>query len=271
MIPLPALSLVVLLTGCTATTQPAVSHPIGRITDEHLNEASGLIASRADRNVLWTHNDGNDAVLFAIRRDGTIVRRMKVNAKIHDWEDITLDDRNRLYISDTGNNDKNRKHVTVYRMAEPDPGKITSLTPDRTYRLRFAGKPFNGESLFLLKDTGYLIAKRDEGDPAEVWSFALGASDDTQELKHVMTIPGVDHPVTAAALNADASLLAILTREGVYFFQINGDIAGLSKLKPTVVAIPPLKNEGCCFVSNDELLTIAESGEIYSVPVPQAH
>jgi hypothetical protein len=271
MIPLPALSLVVLLMGCAATTQPNSARSIGRITDKHLNEASGLIASRVESDVLWTHNDGSDAVLFAIRRDGTVVARVKVNAKIHDWEDVTLDDRNRLYIADTGNNDKHRKHVAVYRVPEPDPSKVGSVTPDRTYRLTFPGKPFNGESLFLVKDTGYLIAKRDEGDPADLWSFSLSASGDEQELKHVLTIPGIDHPITAAALNADGSLLAVLTRDGVYFFNINGEIGGLSKLKPTFVSIPPLKNEGCCFVSDRELLTIAESGEIYSVPTPQPH
>src|SRR4051812_49706568 len=77
---------------------------IARISDRRISEASGIVASRRFQGVYWTHNDGDDNRLFAIRRDGSVIGCAKVDANLHDWEDIAIDDDGNLYIADTGNN-----------------------------------------------------------------------------------------------------------------------------------------------------------------------
>src|SRR3712207_6066840 len=108
-----------------------------------LTEASGLIASRAHPGILWTHNDGGDGVLFAIRADGSTVGTINVDAKFRDFEDIAADASGNLYLADSGNNDANRKFMEIHRIAEPDPTKGGKVKPTATWRLTFPAKPFN--------------------------------------------------------------------------------------------------------------------------------
>src|ERR671913_266090 len=66
---------------------------VGRIKADSLVEASGLVASRRHPGVYWTHNDGSDGVLHAVRRDGSVVARMRVDTKFDDWEDVAVDEK----------------------------------------------------------------------------------------------------------------------------------------------------------------------------------
>jgi hypothetical protein len=97
---------------------------VGTIAEKKITEASGVAASRRFDGIFWTHNDGDDGTLFAIHRDGSLVAKARIDAKVHDWEDIAADADGNLYIADTGNNQSDRKHVNVYRLREPDPANL---------------------------------------------------------------------------------------------------------------------------------------------------
>src|SRR2546429_5362184 len=86
----------------------------GHISDKAIDEASGVIASRQYPGVFWTHNDGADGVLYAIRRDGSLISRAELDVKVHDWEDIAIDEKGNLYVADTGNNENQRKTIAVH-------------------------------------------------------------------------------------------------------------------------------------------------------------
>src|SRR5687768_12051954 len=94
---------------------------VGRVKSKSLVEASGLVGSRRNGEVFWTHNDGDDGVLHAVRRDGSVVARVRVSARFQDWEDVARDANGDLFLADVGNNSRDRKRVTVFRIAEPDP------------------------------------------------------------------------------------------------------------------------------------------------------
>ena len=52
---------------------------IGRFDDRGITEPSGIVASRKHPGILWVHNDsGNPPELFAVKRDGTLVRKFTV-------------------------------------------------------------------------------------------------------------------------------------------------------------------------------------------------
>src|SRR4051812_43092038 len=93
------MQLVALFAACQ-TTSPTSPIQVGQIRAKSLNEASGLVMSTKHPGVYWTHNDGDDGVLYAIHRDGTVVGNVKVNAKFRDWEDIATDPAGRLYLAD---------------------------------------------------------------------------------------------------------------------------------------------------------------------------
>src|SRR5437867_13285675 len=85
---------------------------IGRTSHPRLTESSGVVASRQFPGVLWTHNDGGGAgkqVLYAITREGKSLHEfLIVDVRLHDWEDIAIDNENHLFIGDLGNNDQKR-------------------------------------------------------------------------------------------------------------------------------------------------------------------
>ena len=63
----------------------------GTILDEKLYEASGLVASRINKGMLWTINDsGNDARLFLIDNKGNTIHSYWIDKATNiDWEDLT--------------------------------------------------------------------------------------------------------------------------------------------------------------------------------------
>src|SRR6516162_3823458 len=106
--------------GLASGTAPL--EPLGRFDVQAIPEASGIVKSRRFPGIFWVHNDsGNPPLLFAVRRDGRIVRRFRVAVPNVDWEDIAMDDRGHLYLGDIGNNGGLLPLRVIYRIDEPDP------------------------------------------------------------------------------------------------------------------------------------------------------
>jgi hypothetical protein len=98
----------------------------GRIANVELTEASGLAVSRANRDVLWSHNDSGDKPrLFAMTSSGRDLGTYHLaKTKLEDWEDFAIGPAERpgeyyLYVGDLGTNAKERHRVSVYRVLEP--------------------------------------------------------------------------------------------------------------------------------------------------------
>jgi len=69
-------------------------------------------------NLIWTLNDGgNKAILYGLDKNGVIKKELKVNAKNHDWEDLTSDKQGNLYIGDFGNNLNKRKNLVILKVS----------------------------------------------------------------------------------------------------------------------------------------------------------
>jgi hypothetical protein len=267
---LAGLILILLAVAAADPAQPPVRE-VGHIQSRSLREASGLIGSRTHRGVYWTHNDGDDGELYAIRADGTPVAKLRVDAKFRDWEYIAADDHGgHLYLADVGNNSRERKHLTVYRIDEPDPQQAAhhKVKATATWKLAFPERPFNCESLFVRDGFGYVISKLPMGERGSIYRFPLNA--DTREvmLERVCELP-IAEPVTAADISRDGRLLAVLSQRKLGVFQIDGDVKKAAGEPLKTVAIPPVQAEGCCF--NDAgVLLIAESGEILQVTLDVA-
>jgi hypothetical protein len=99
---------------------------VGTIESAEIKESSGLVVSKCQPDVFWTHNDsGDDAFVFAFNTKGEKLGTWKVTgAKAFDWEDIsqikTATGECVLYIGDIGNNTRSRGEFTVYRVKEPN-------------------------------------------------------------------------------------------------------------------------------------------------------
>ncbi len=259
------------LLACSAalaepTTQPKFR--VGRIQAQSLGECSGIVASRRYPGVYWTHNDsGNPPALYAITREGELIREYPIVAKNIDWEDIAIDDGGHLYIADVGNNDRGRKQVQVYRVDEPDPRAAIQAAPaplrvNNTWRLNYPGAPFDCESLCVLDGKGYMIAKRLNHSPAEIFRFDLAAAAGAITLERVTELPSVRAPVTAADVSPDGKRLVVLTVFGPYIFEINGDIAHAGGVIPRYARYIDLHMEAACFVP-EGVLVATEGRDVF--------
>jgi hypothetical protein len=249
------------------STINAVSR-VGTLADDDLDEASGIVASRKYPGIFWTHNDGDDGVLFAVKRDGSAAASFKLEPKVQDWEDIAADEKGRLFVADTGNNSAERSAVNIIEIPEPDPAagkrKLEAL---HRWRVSFPQRAFDIEALIVRQGNGYVISKYQDGRKAELYRFEMG--DKRRVMLEKLTTLPTDHAVTAADLSADGKRLAVLAERALYVFEVDGTIESAGQVQPAHYPIPAIKAEGCCFVP-DGVLLVAESREVLLVKLPPA-
>src|SRR5436190_2052587 len=148
----------------------------GTIANSGITEASGIVASRINPNVLWTHNDsGHPAQVFPTTPAGANLGTYTVaGAGNTYWEDIALGPgpvagTQYLYCGDIGDNNAVRSSIAVYRVPEPtvsDTQAAASVSLSGAVKFTFAypDGPRNAESMFvdpLTRDL-YIITKFDQ-------------------------------------------------------------------------------------------------------------
>jgi hypothetical protein len=184
-----------------------------------LPEVSGLHIAAPDS--LWWHNDsGGSPVLFLTDANGRLLAETTVpNAQNKDWEDITADDRGRLYIGDFGNNANKRKDLRIYIFA-PASGTTDSIRFRYPDQQAFPPAPeqaaFDMEAFFWWNDTLHLFSKnrllkgnylsRHYTLPALPGEYVATLTDSIYLHKRV---------VTGAAIRADGGQVAMLS----YFYK----------------------------------------------------
>jgi hypothetical protein len=147
-------------------------HKVGVIQSPQITEASGLVASRKNTGVLWTHNDNGPACVYAITPEGKLLGTYNLaGARVHNWEDIAIGPGQEpnidyLYVGDIGDNNAKRKNVVIYLVEEPNvdanqtPVNAT-LSGVEEMKLAYPDGPRDAETLLLdpfSKDI-YIISK----------------------------------------------------------------------------------------------------------------
>ncbi len=147
------------------------------LEDSDINESSGIVASRVNPDLFWTHNDSGDgAFVYAFDRSGKSRGVWQVaGAEALDWEDIAIGPGSKagqpyLYLGDIGDNDSRRDEIVVYRVAEPtvnaDDVVVSKRRPHQTeraeaLRFRYPDGKHDAEALMVHPTTGdlYIISK----------------------------------------------------------------------------------------------------------------
>lgn len=236
------------LSGCQGQITSTLfekGKPLSEVTDKRLKEASGLVASRANKGMLWTHNDsGNDAEIYLINEKLDIIMTVTLQGIANrDWEDITLGpgpdaSKTYLYIGDIGDNDAEFPVKYIYRLPEPvfsGEQNVSVSSFDRiTFKLEDGVK--DTESLFIDSKSKnlYVVSKREE--PVTVYELPyVESSDDTLTASKILTLPYTK--IVAAERNLETGEILMKNYEHIYYWENkNGeDIASLLKKKPVMV------------------------------------
>lgn len=209
----------------------------GTLHSPRVKESSGVAASRAHPGVLWTHNDsGNEAYVYATDLAGADRGFVRVRgARAVDWEDIALGPCPMqraacLYIADTGDNERTRKSVVIYAVAEPDPpgrgrGPVRSA-PAAALRLKYAGGPDDVEAIYVSpRDSAlYLVSKGRSGVvqlyrvPRSAWGSDTVVTVSPLQRLPIAPFAALGRLVTGAAIRRDGRLVAIRTYTEIYTF-----------------------------------------------------
>jgi hypothetical protein len=183
------------------------------LEDEAIDESSGLVASRRNPGLFWTHNDSGDGpFLYAFDLSGGKKGTWRVTgAKAHDWEDIAAGPgpqpgQSYLYVGDIGDNGKERDEIVVYRILEPivtesdadtDRSEPAETESAEAIHLKYPDGAHDAEALAVHPTTGdlYIITKtRSANAPAAVYKLAAPISSsslNTLEKINELRVPGL--------------------------------------------------------------------------------
>ncbi len=208
---------------------------LGILRDPDIPESSGLVASRRNPGLLWTHNDSGDgpfAYCLDLRIRSCGVWRV-TGAEAFDWEDIAIGPGPQagepyLYLGDIGDNIAQRDEIVVYRVPEPvagasGEGPLTtkaapaSTAPAEAIRLRYPDGAQNAEALLVRPTTGdlYVIAK----NPSSAAVYRAAAPLDPSKVTTLTVVGAVrlgtgprgPELVTGGDISPDGRRVAVVT------------------------------------------------------------
>ncbi len=234
-----------------------------------VNESSGMEITGPNR--IWTLNDsGGKAELYLCDTTGQLIRTLKIaNAKNRDWEDMTQDDQGNFYIGDFGNNNNQRKDLTIYKIPNPEQSQadftqaeiITfSFEDQQAFPPPKSELNFDCESMIWKDGHLYLFSKHRSfpmatklyripdapGDyiAKKISSFQTSGPDETDLFNHW---------ITAADISPDGSKVCLISSGKIWiFYDFEGDDFFSGKHKRIDLS-DSSQREAVVFVSNTQL------------------
>lgn len=242
---------------------------LGTLDNEHIDEASGLVASKVHPFLLYTHNDsGGEPEVYMIDTLGKYQGKVVLEGvRNHDWEDIAIGpskeaELSYIYVGDIGDNNAKRDKVQVYRFPEPkELEREITVKPERI-NLTYPDGPRDAETLLVDPWNGDLLvlSKR---DTSNTLYRATAEQLDAQEvvLEKVMKLP-----VTMAVggdISADGKQILIKNYWAVYYWEREEgeSLAEVFARKPVQLPYKPEpQGEAIGFsASGDRYYTLSES------------
>ncbi|MDR6967715.1 WD40 repeat protein [Flavobacterium arsenatis] len=242
-----------------------------------IKESSAVeVTEKSD--LIWTLEDsGNEPQLFALNIKGELVNTLEIkNAQNNDWEDLTSDKDGNLYIGDFGNNDNDRKDLTIYKINASDltkkeasfAEKISFYYPQQTlFPPKKSERFYDVESFFLFEDNFYLFTKnRSSKFDGTTLLYQVPNKSGNHPAKLISSFKTCDNfnhcAVTSADISPDGKKIALLSADKVWIFT---DFTSNNFLSGKVEQID-LKSftqkEGICFVGNDKLYITDEKDHL---------
>jgi len=230
---------------------------VGTIIDKKINEASGIVASRTNKNLFWVLNDsGNKPYLYGINSKGELLCTLKsMGVKNHDWEDIAAfryKGVSYILIADIGDNRAKRKKYRLHFMKEPNINEISktiSLRPAWSTKFTYEDGARDCESIAV--DVTHkkilLLSKRDT--PPVLYELPLKKKDKKAVAKRVGLFKIIPQP-TAMDIAADGHSAVVLTYHDAYYFHFLNTVDWSEALlsTPKKIQLPYLRQgESICF------------------------
>ena len=196
-----------------------------------LKEVSGIQIVE-DSDLLWMLNDsGNKPELYGLNTKGKIEKVIEIQAKNHDWEDLTSDDKGNIFIGDFGNNESKRKNLVILKVAKEE---LTSNKKVAIERIRFSypnqikfppkkkKRFFDAESFFYWNNNLYIFTKsRVKNHFGKTSLYKVPAVAGNHKAELISTFENcneIECWITSADISSDGKKVALLTHNEVLVF-----------------------------------------------------
>lgn len=197
-----------------------------------LEEVSGMV--QVQDKIIAINDSGNDPSLWVYSQDKLLVELKVANARNRDWEDLAYDPISQeLYVGDFGNNDNERKDLTIYKislknvdLSEPQQLQSTALPyyyDDQTeYPPKKKNYLFDCEAFIVSNGYFYLFTRnraKDFNGKTSVYRLPIyGSSKKAVKLTEIeICNDDKDCQVTSAAINDGT--IALLTSDKVFLIR----------------------------------------------------
>jgi hypothetical protein len=237
---------------------PDYASPVeaGRITDQRINEVSGLVRARFP-GVLWFHEDsGNGPWLYATSPSGDLRASIEVlDATNRDWEDMARA-MGRVWIGDIGDNAQVRTEIQVYWFPEPSSLETTTVSA-RLLTLRYPDDAMVVDG----RHRRLFVFEKQRSDPiTRVYAADLRGvrPGDALDLQLVARVPIQN--VTAADVGHDGVILKNNSGGLLFPWSRTSVVRTLRRSTPCPVALPA--GESVAFsASGHRIYTIPEGSD----------
>ncbi|HEU4558271.1 MAG TPA: hypothetical protein VFS20_10490 [Longimicrobium sp.] len=235
-----------------------------------VTEASGAAWSRSTRGLIWTHNDSGEPWVVAVDETGAERARVRVTgATVTDWEDVAsapCAGGNCLYVADIGDNQAERRNITIYRVPEPQP-TATATARAEALNATYPDGPQDAEAIFVLPDGGVYVVTKGETGPASLYRFPQplrpGATVALEKVAGISTAQ-LDRPdrITGASASPDGRWLALRTLRALSLYRTDGGaVRGLTDpLRMDLRDVDEKQGEGVALADSGTVFLTSESG-----------
>lgn len=238
-----------------------------------IDEASGLAVSRTHAGLVWTHNDGDEGVLYGLELPAgggraRVVARVQVPGPFQDVEDLDMGPCGEgwcLYLADTGDNAERRDRVTVVVVAEPAPGdSVSEPGAVRRLALTFPDGPRDVEAMVVLGGAVHLLSKGRSGPPT--WYRAPADAGAGPHVLQPLGSVGVDRPATpdmitgAALLPGPDGRVLVRSYQGLEVHDLGGATVRRVAGPVTIRHLGEPQGEAVAVTPDTALLLASEAG-----------
>lgn len=209
----------------------AEATPLGQLTNEKLEEVSGLAASWVNPGYLWTHNDsGNPAEVYLVDEKLNIRMSCRLKGvKNRDWEDIAVgpgpeENKRYVYVADIGDNNARHALKFIYRFEEPvldDARRDITIDAFEKISFRLEDGKKDTEAVMIHPETRniYIVSKREK--PVVVYEIKYPySSGETLTAKKVATLPLTQ--IVSASISSDGNEVIMKNYDHIYYWRIEG-------------------------------------------------
>ncbi|WP_298781976.1 hypothetical protein [uncultured Polaribacter sp.] len=237
-----------------------------------LKEVSGAeVLGKSD--LIWMLNDSeNRPLLYAVSKNGNIERKIYINEKNHDWEDLTSDKEGNIYIGDFGNNLNKRKNLRILKIdkkyLKTKKAKAKKIKFSYENQIKFPPKKkamfFDAEAFFYYNNYFYIFTKsRVKNKYGKTSLYKVPAKKGKHIAKLISEFENcidLECWVTSADISADGKKVVLLSQKNILVFtDFEGDNFFSGKVKKIDLKHYSQK-EGITFKDNNTLLITDEKG-----------